>query len=791
MRIYFLFFLIAIVSNSFAQTTISGYVTDKNTGESIIGATVRVCETNIGAHTNNFGFFTIQPKNFPCKILIHYLGYKVDTILVLKENTTINVSLLPNNSTLKEVIVQARNNSINNAVMGTLEIPITQIKQLPAIGGEVDVLKAFQLLPGVQGGSEGTSGLYVRGGTPDQNLILLDDVQLYYVNHIGGFVSIFDINAINSVKLIKGGFPAHYGGKLSSVIDIRMKNGNSNSIKGEYGLGILTSKLFLEGPLTKSKKTKFMFSSRRCNLDLASRLMTKLSSGNEYSAGYTFYDLYGKLSHTINESNSLSFSFYNGRDRIFMNQRNKDSYDNTTLFDYFGNIRWGNILASLKWNHQYSAKLYGNTTLSFTDFNYNNLTKYDQKDKQTNEVLSASKLTFNSGVKDVILKHDIDYNLSNNHFIKFGGNMIHHIFNPGINVSKNNLIDTSFGSPKIHSNEISLYVEDEIIINQKFNANIGLHFNQYFVQKSIFPSLQPRINLNFIINKNNALKGSYTYMQQNIHLLSNNTAGIPTDLWVSATSKVKPQLSHQYSLGYYFVPDNTLFEFSFETYYKSLTNQIEFSEGASFYTGANNWEEKVQQGGIGKCYGLEFLLQKKDGRLTGWLGYTLSYNFRKFDSINKGNWYPYKYDRRHYFTFVVNYKIRKNIIFSADFVLNSGNAITLPNGKYPTFNNQNNSLIGSSSPLPIFYQSEYDTYTYAGRNQNRMPVNHRFDVALRFIKEKEKGNREIVISIYNLYNRQNPYFVYFDYDKNKDVHLYQLSLFPIIPSISYVKNFKM
>ena len=781
--------LLIISIQAEAQIVVAGYLFDTNTEESIIGAVVKQREYNTGTHSNNFGFFSLNVKQLPCQIIISYIGYKSDTMTISEAHHPLKIYLKPNSKNLKEVVVKQTKSLIQKAEMGTLEIPIDQIKQLPAIGGEVDVLKAFQLMPGIQGGSEGTSGLYIRGGTPDQNLILLDDVPMYYVNHIGGFVSVFDVNAINSIKLVKGGFPARYGGRLSSVVDIRMKNGNATKLKGEYGLGILTSKLFLEGPLGKRKKTKFMISGRRCNLDLATRLSTKMASGSEYSAGYTFYDLYGKIVHNINDRNNLSLTLYQGRDRIFINQNNKESLDKTTLYDYSGNIRWGNIVAAAKWGHQYNAKVYGNTTLSYTGFNYNNLIKYKQKEINSNNTLATAKQSFISGVQDFIIRHDMDINYSSAHSIKIGAHLTHHIFNPGISVSRNPYIDTSFGSLKVNAQEATIFIEDELRFSSKFNANIGLHFNSYFVQSSIFPSLQPRLSLNYTLHKNHAIKASYTFMQQNIHLLSNNGAGIPTDLWVPATSMIKPQYSNQYSLGYYFVPNHNVVEFSVEAYYKTLKNQIEFSEGASFFGGENNWEEKVQYDGIGRCYGVEFLIQKKEGRLSGWMSYTLSYNYRKFDSINEGIWYPYKYDRRHYFTTVANYKLRKNIILSADFLISTGHAITLPNGKYATFNTEFNTIVNSNSPVPVFNQQADNTYTYAGRNQSRMPANHRLDVAVRFIKEKYRGSREVVISVYNVYSRQNPYFVFFDYDKQKNIHLYQLSLFPIIPSISYVRNF--
>jgi hypothetical protein len=772
--------------SAFSQKNIQGFTSDKKSGEKLIGCSVYISGTNDGITSNNYGFFSIKINHLPVLLVFSYIGYTSDTIKFSSSNENANVLLSPKTNDLQGVEIKAVGTSVAAPRTGILKIPIQQIKLLPALGGEVDVLKAFQLMPGVQGGNEGTSGLYVRGGTPDQNLILLDDIPLYYVNHIGGFVSVFDINAINDVKLIKGGFPARYGGRLSSVVDIRMKSGNPESIKGEFSIGTLATRLFLEGPLF-NKNTRFMVSMRRCNLDLASRLITKMGSGNEYSAGYTFYDLYTKVTHDFNLKNSVSLSFYNGRDNIFFNQKDKVASSSGTFYDYQANIKWGNTLASLKWNHQYNSKLFGSLTLAYTHFDYLNRVKYEQKDKTSKDVLERASTSFVSGVNDLILKKDFDYYFSNNVSIKMGASFTHHKFNPGLNIYSASSGDTTFGSTKLTSDEIIIYAESELTLTKKINANVGFHFNSYIVNNYTFPSLQPRVTLNYIIKQDWSVKASYVYMQQNLHLLSNNGAGLPTDLWVPATPTTRPQYSHLYSIGVYHTIKNSGIEINMEGYYKTLSNQIEFSEGASFFGGANNWEDKIERGGKGKSYGIELLVQKKQGRLTGWIGYTLSYNYRKFDNINKGNWYPFKFDRRHYFTLVANYTVKKNIIISTDFVLNTGNAITLPDGKYPTINYEYENV--TNNPISVFRQTLDATYTYPGRNQSRMPVYHRLDVSARFIKEKKKGTREWVISIYNVYSHQNPYFVYLDYDKDKNLHLYQICLFPIIPSVSYIRSF--
>jgi hypothetical protein len=772
---------------AFSQKNIQGFISDRQTGEKLIGCTVQIEGSANGVYSNNYGFFSIGTRLFPVTLVFRFIGYTPDTIAFSSSAENVNIMLSARKNDLREIEINAAGSDVENAKIGVLEIPMRQIRLLPAIGGEVDVLKAFQLMPGVQGGTEGTSGLYVRGGTPDQNLILLDDIPLYYVNHIGGFVSVFDINAINDVRLIKGGFPARYGGRLSSVVDIRMKSGNSESIKGQCEIGIIASKLFLEGPMLNNK-TRFMISTRRCNFDLASRLITKIGSGNEFSAGYTFYDLYTKISHDFNSKNALSLSFYKGRDKIFINQKDKEAVASNTVYNYQGLIKWGNLLASLKWNHQYSAKLFGSLTLAYTHFGYTNQVRYEQKDKTNNDVLDKASTSFISGVNDLIAKKDFDYFLSNTVNMKLGTSFTHHTFNPGLNIYKDSSKDTTLGSANLTSNEIIAYAESELTLLKKIKANIGLHFSSYFVNNHSFISLQPRLTVNYILKQDWSIKISYVFMQQNLHLLSNNGVGLPTDLWVPATLKARPQYCHLYSLGLYHSINSSGLEINMEGYYKTLNNQIEFSEGASFFGGANNWEDKIERGGIGKSYGIELLLQKKQGKLTGWIGYTLSFNYRKFIHINDGNWYPYKFDRRHYLTVVANYSIRKNVIISSDFVFNTGNAITLPDGTYPTINNEYNT-VSTHSQVPVFTQAYDNTYTYPGRNQSRMPVYHRLDVAVRFIKEKQKGTREWVISIYNLYSRQNPYFLYLDYDKDKNLHLYQLSLFPIIPSVSYIRSF--
>jgi len=786
-RLLFLFVGIGAFLSGFAQKNIQGYVSDAKTGEKLIGCIVHIAGTSEAVTCNNYGFFSIRINQFPVSLVFSYIGYVSDTLKADSFSENVNIFLKSRAIDLKEVEIKTEGEGVSTKKIGVLEIPIHQIRILPAIGGEVDVLKAFQLMPGVQAGNEGTSGLYVRGGTPDQNLMLLDDIPLYYVNHIGGFVSVFDINAINDVKLIKGGFPARYGGRLSSVVDVRMKSGNSDTLKGEFGIGIIASRIFIEGPVI-DKKTRIMFSIRRCNADLVSRVATKLASSNEYSAGYTFYDIYNKITHDFNSKNSLSFAFYKGRDKVFLNQKDKLVAGSNSIYNYHGNLHWGNALLSLKWNHQYNHKLFGSLTLALTHFEYSNIIKYQQKDNTSLDIIEKASTSFVSGVKDIILKKDFDLYVDNNTSFKFGASYTSHQFNPGLNMYKNSTRDTSSGSPELTSLELIIYTEIEKTIKGKLSSNIGLHYNLYFTDHTAFHSLQPRLTLNYKLKQDLSVKASYVYMQQNLHLLSNNGTGLPTDLWVPATPDTKPQYSNLFSAGLFYRVKEKSLEINVEAYYKTFNHQIEFSEGASFFGGVNNWEEKIERDGKGLSYGIEFLIQKKQGQFSGWIGYTLSYNYRQFNTINNGQWYPYKFDRRHYLTFVANYNFRKNIILSSDFVFNTGNAITLPDGRYPTINYAySNATI--NNPVPIFTQSFDNTYTYPGRNKSRMPVYHRMDISVRFMKERHKGTREWIVTVYNLYGRQNPYYLFIDADKHKKLHLYQLSLFSIIPSVSYIRSF--
>ncbi len=777
-------FLLSVISFFCEAQTFSGYIKDKNTEEAIIGASIFNLDNQSGCKTNNFGFFSITNITYPAQFKIQSLGYLPDTITINSPSPQQNFYLKKNNNSLKTVVIKSQ----QEVTPQMQSLSISDIKLMPTLAGEPDVLKSFQLLPGVQGGREGTSGLHVRGGSADQNLILLDDIPLYNVNHIGGFFSIFDVNAINSIDLIKGSFPAKYGGRLSSVLDIRMKEGNASKFEGNIDLGVLTTRASIQGPITS--KTKFILSLRRCNIDLPTRAYFNLISPNKSNLGFTFYDAYSKITHQFNANNKVNLSVYNGRDRLFFGSKNNEDNIANKLYDYKNGTAWGNLLTVAKWTNSSFKNLFINTTAAFTKYYYTNELEYAAKEKNTNTILYSGQNSLQSSIQDFTLKTDATY-YYNKHTIRYGLGGQQHTFQPSQQrykqVNNNITQDTTVQNTTIKALEFTFYIEDEMLVSKKILFRGGLHGNNFSVEKKNYFTLQPRANLQFTIDDNHSMSAGYSVMNQNVHLLSNIGTGIPVDLWLPATANVSPAQSKEYSAGFY--KNNILdqFNISIESYYKTMSGLIDFSDGQSFFGNGANWEDKIQKNGKGEAYGAEFFIKKTSGNLTGFLSYTHSYSNRKFDSINAGAWYPYKFDRRHNFNINLNYPLKKNIIISANFVFQTGHAITLPSALQPVvhfstnFNNGNNYI-------PVFDMSMYDAFYYGGRNQNRMPNYHRLDVAVHFNKQKKNGERNWNISIYNAYGRLNPYYLYFDYDKKKNLHLYQFSLFPFVPSVSYSRS---
>lgn len=774
--------LIAILFAVFAfgqKSTLNGYITDKKTGERLLGASIFFESKNTGTTSNAYGFYsiTLPSQTDSMEVKISYTGYAVfaKTILLNKDHS-LNVELETMQDLGGVTVVASKKSSIQNRTqMSSIDLPIETIKSLPAFLGEVDVMKAIQLLPGVQAGTEGSSGIYVRGGGPDQNLVLLDGVPVYNASHLFGFFSVFNADALNSVEVMKGGFPARYGGRLSSVIDIRMKEGNKNEFHGEGAMGIVASRLTLEGPIGKKKNISYMVSGRRTYIDLLARPIIRSQSEGEVDAGYFFYDLNGKINFKLGEKDHVYLSGYFGNDKFYARDRYTNNGPNGTEKNTFkSGLKWGNATAVARWNHEFNRKLFGNLTFHFSRYNFDVFSDEKSENPQSTD---RYYLKYLSGVRDWSARYDIDFLPNPNHFIKAGISGVAHYYKPGAVQSKITSTDykedTMIKYRFIAAKEFDAYIEDDIRITPKLKANAGIHFTGFSVNNEFFHSIQPRLSMRYLINPNLSVKASYVQMNQYIHLLANSGIGLPTDLWVPVTKKIPPQLAHQYAAGIAYTHKNE-YEVSLEGYYKEMKNVIEYSEGASYLNATSNWEDKVQVG-TGWSYGAEFFIQKKKGKFTGMLGYTLSWTNRQFPELNNGKKFPYKYDRRHDFKVAVVHKKSERFEVSAEWIFGTGQAVTLPTEVYLGVNQQGN-------------QQEIEVYD--GRNDYRMRSYHRFDLSMKFSKKKKWGERAWVLSVYNVYNRQNPFFLFRDYDYITNQPVFkQISLFPIIPSISYQFKF--
>jgi hypothetical protein len=762
------------------RATINGYIRDSATGENLIGAAVMHKATLSGTTANVHGFYSFTLKTDTCTLIFSYVGYQPQRITFrLRTDTTLNVSLTSANQ-LDEVVVEAtRGEEIQELTkMGSVTITAEQIKSLPAFLGEVDVLKILQLMPGVKS-SEGSTGLYVRGGGPDQNLMLLDGVPVYNASHLFGFFSVFNADAINRVELIKGGFPARYGGRLSSVIDINMKDGNMKEFHGEGSIGIIAAKFAFEGPIIKNK-TSFLVSGRRTYADLLAWPFIK-AAPEDSKAGYFFHDLNGKINHIINQRNRVYFSTYFGDDKAF--SRFRDEYrqpdGEVTKYQEEAGLRWGNLINALRWNHVVGPRLFANVMATYSKYHFNIFSEYDQSASPSHPA-EYSYAEYNSGIRDWAAKVDFDFVPTPDHYIRFGAQSIWHMFSPGAFATKSNVErDTIMGARKVYANEYSIYAEDDFKIGKFLKVNAGVHASAFSVEDRFYHSIQPRLAARMLVGRQFSVKASYATMTQYIHLLTNAGLGLPTDLWVPATSRVNPQQAKQFALGVA-KSYKSAYEFSVETYYKKMTNLIEYRDGASFINVQDDWQDNVATHGIGESYGTEVLLQKKAGDLTGWVGYTLSWTNRQFDELNFGKWYPYKYDRRHDVSVALSHNWNKKRDFSAAWVFGTGNAITLPIAYYygaePTPNQTN-----------FYSRVDY----YGDRNSFRMRNYHRLDLSFSFIKQKKWGERKWTIAVYNAYNRRNPFYMDLGTTRKPPYKpvFYQYSLFPIIPSIAYSFKF--
>lgn len=777
-----IFLIIGSISYTFSQT-VSGTVSDKSTGETLIGATVLDLVSGKGTITNTHGRYSLTLPQDSAHIRISYIGYTPEQFPLQLGDTSVelNVQLIPSIE-LKTVTIRVeRPTDPKSSQISAIAIPVEHLKTVPVLFGETDVLKTLQLMPGVQSGSEGTSGMYVRGGGPDENLFLLDGVPIYNVNHLGGFFSAFNTDAIKNVTLYKGSFPARFGGRLSSVLDITTNNGNDKEYHGNISVGAISAKFSLEGPIIK-EKTTFSISGRRTYADALIQpalLLISTTDGVKTNAGYYFYDLNAKITHKFSEKSRLYASYYMGDDAIYAKIKYNEFGDN-------GNLKlgynWGNIVGSIRWNYVINPKLFMNITGSYTRYRNNlglGVESYYESIGGGSEEMEMS-MDYKSGIQDIALRADFDYTPTPEHNIKFGGTLTHHIFTPEVTGMKtdysstmyeedNMSIDTIFGESIVHANELNIFAEDDWSITESIKINGGIALSGFLVQGTFYPSIQPRLSGRWLLSENLSAKFGYAYMTQYLHLLSTSSINLPTDLWVPVTARIEPMNAHQIATGISYNL-NDIVDLSLEGYYKYMDNLMEYKDGASFWGGSAGWEDKVCLG-KGWAYGLEFLAQKTVGEFTGWIGYTWSKTMRQFDRpgqvLSGGKPFPAKYDRRHDISIVLMYKPSKKFDVSATWVYCTGNTATL-----------------------AMHEFEENPYSYNGiayienRNNFRMPAYHRLDIGMNFHKQKKHGIRTWSISVYNVYNRHNPYMVY-----KSGNQLMQLSIFPIIPSISYQYKF--
>ncbi|MES2727000.1 MAG: TonB-dependent receptor [Bacteroidota bacterium] len=739
--------------------TLNGYVVDSKTGEAVNGAKVIAKPLKKGTYTNAYGYFAIQATDDIKTITISYIGYVSQEININTSNTTnLKINLVEKKNELKQVNVQAKkeNDKVQSTEIGIIHIPIKSIANIPVIGGERDIIKVLQLMPGIKRGHDGSTGMFVRGGNSDQNLILMDEAPVYNASHLLGFFSIFNSDALKDVSMQKGGFTANYGGRLSSIMDVRLKEGNNQTFHAEGGIGILSSRLSIEGPIIKNKSS-FIISARRTYIDQVYKLINK-------DLPYYFYDINAKINYKLSDKDILYFSSYIGDDVLSLHNPTDSSKQNTNKNIDFGSTL-GNRTATLRWNHVYAnKKLFSNISLIHSSFSYN-----------ITGNLAGNKLFITSSIQDYLIKMDYNYFKNNTNHIKFGFELAQHYFRP--NVSKTEGLFNENIKPndglKISTQDMALYYLNDKEINKKWAINYGIRLTSAINQQTVYINPEPRINVRYALNDHASIKTSYTRMVQYLHLVSGSGAAMPTDLWYPVSKNIKPQTADQISVSYNQYIHKLKANLTIETYYKWMNNLVEYKEGTVAMLN-NNIEEDLLQG-TGKAYGLEITLQKQIGKLNGWIGYTVSYSTRQFDELNNGKTFFARYDRRHDFSIVANYQLSKRVAFSGVFVFASGSWFTpvtgqflMPNGTYSNFD-----------PLPI----------YSDRNAVQLSASHRLDLNLViYSKPNKKWNSEWHIGAYNVYNRTQPYRIRVEQNANGQLQYQEQGLFGFIPSIAY--NFK-
>ncbi|MCC7303522.1 MAG: TonB-dependent receptor [Bacteroidia bacterium] len=809
-QIVFLLCLLCGVADA-QKFTVSGYVKEAATGEVLLGAPVVIRELGKGVNTNSYGFYSITLDKGEYTLDVSYIGFKkFSKKIVLDKDLRLNIELEADAIVSQEVEIvgEKEDNNVKGTEMGTFTVQVDQIKNLPAFMGEVDILKVIQLLPGVQGAGDGNSGFYVRGGGPDQNLILLDEAVVYNASHLMGFFSVFNGDAVKDVTLVKGNMPANYGGRLSSVLDISMKEGNLKKFVFEGGIGNIASRFTIQGPIKKDTSS-FIISGRRTYIDV---LLQPFLDKDKPLAGtrYYFYDLNTKINYRLSDKDRIFLSGYFGRDKFIF--KDKES-------DFETDIPWGNATGSLRWNHLFSDKLFMNTSAIFSNYTF-----------EFGATQSQFEFRLFSGIRDLNGKLDFSWFPNVKHKVKFGANYIYHTFTPSNATARSGDVEFNLGDiVRLYSHEAAVYINDEWEVSDLFSINAGIRFSGFQqigpfkryikdLQGKIMDSveykkgqkvadyggLEPRISMRYIIDEHSSVKAGYTRNYQYIHLASLSGVSLPTDVWMPCTEVIKPQIGTQYSAGYFKNFKKNMYETSVEVYYKDMRNMIEYKEGTQPEDDVKDNPDNSFTFGDGWSYGAEFFIKKRFGKINGWIGYTLAWTMRQFDEINEGNEFPAKYDRRHDISVVLTYDYSPRWTFSTIWVFATGNTGTLPSSFY--------------------FIEGHLVNEYGPRNSYRFVPYHRLDVSATFTPDKVKRQQRRKVraerrtvkkgktfdaekwtakhqpwetswtfALYNAYNRKNPYFIYFEtsgsiYDGNLSMSAKQVSLFPILPSVTW--NFK-
>jgi hypothetical protein len=771
------FLLFAVIIFGQEQFTLSGKLMDAETGETLIGASVFIPSSGTGTTTNEYGFYSLQVPAFDSvEVVYSYVGFQNQSFtFFLKSNLEKNIEL-GTGVQLEEVVVKANSyeEQLRSTEMSVEALTTKEVKMLPAILGETDILRTIQLKPGIPSGGEGTTGLFVRGGGPDQNLIVLDEALVYNPNHLFGFFSTFNTDAVKDLKLYKGGFPAQYGGRLSSVIDVKLKEGNNKKFSGSGGIGLISSRLTLEGPIQKGKSS-FIVSGRRTYVDLITGLVNKANEDDPDAnliPGYYFYDLNTKVNFEITEKDHLFLSGYFGRDKF--------SFD-SDFFDF--GFDWGNATGTARWNHTFSPRLFNNTTVTFSDYRYQIL----------NQVTGFS-FDLNSNIKDLNFKTDFYQNLNDRNTLRYGANATYHQFTVGRLKAGSDDGNISFSAGQGYdAMEYGAYISDDFDVSPRLTLNGGLRLSAFSNDGTFYYGVEPRFASNFKWTSNLSVKASYARMYQYVHLVSNSGISLPTDVWYPSTENVKPQLSDQVAAGFswLFNLGGTKLFLTNEYFYKWLDNQVDFIDGAELF--ANDDLEQEFVFGKGYAYGGEISIEKKEGKLTGWIGYTLSLIRRgEFEgpkgTVMDGRYFSPRYDRRHDISVVAMYEISRRWSAGATWVFGSGDLTWLPRGRY-TF--QDVPGVDPQVAVPV----------YGDRNDVRLSDFHRLDVSIIYKLFPKWGESDITLSVVNAYDRRNAFFVYIEpqykegeEDPNGTLRIpegfkaKQVSLFPILPALTW--NFK-